>query len=129
MSACQRHKTVCPPTTEGAHPAYQQADLIATPASAAPASGPIQVEIRGKTMEVDKYVDYPLCNDTWSGTVYVSCEAQVAEWDPKVGSRFLEGCDLTIDPEAVVYVAAHNDSPHYNRCSCHTGSVYDLNNR
>ncbi len=80
-------------------------------------------------LAVDKVVDYPLCNDNWSGTVYVSCDAQVAEWDPEEGSRFFKGCNLTIDPDAVIYVAAHNDTPLYKGCSCHTGEVYEINKR
>ena len=129
LAACDRNKMVCPPEEETPQPALQLADLIEIPPPAFEPSGPIQVEIGGKMIVVDNVVDYPLCNDVWSGTVYVSCDAQVAEWDPEEGSRFLKGCNLTIDPDAVVYVAAHNDTPHYKGCSCHTGEVYEINNR
>ena len=55
-------------------------------------------------MEVDKVVDYPLCNDEWSGTVYVNCEAQVAQakMDADANPLFLKGCNLNIAPNTVV---------------------------
>jgi hypothetical protein len=127
LPACGRKKTVCPPKDGPPQPTLQLADLIEMTPNPDSVSTPVQVEIRGMVTEVDKLVDYPLCNDNWVGTVYVSCDAQVADWDPEEGSRFLVGCDLKIDPQAVVYVAAHNDTPHYKGCSCHTGKVYDIN--
>jgi hypothetical protein len=128
LIGCARNNTVCPLDEGTPQPALQLADLIEIPSPALnPSSTPVQVEIGGKLMEVDKLVDYPLCNDNWSGTVYVSCDVQVAEWNPDEGSRFLKGCQLNIAPDAVVYVAEHNDKPHYKGCSCHTGDVYDLN--
>jgi len=74
-------------------------------------------------VQVDKLVDYPLCNDTWSGTVYVSCDAQVAdaELDAEENPLFFKGCDLNIAPNTEVIVAAHNDQAYYKGCSCHTG--------
>jgi hypothetical protein len=76
-------------------------------------------------MEVDKVVDYPLCNDDWSGTVYVSCEVRVAEAevDANANPLFLKGCNLNIAPNTVVYVASHNDAAYYKGCSCHTGEA------
>jgi len=123
LTACERKNTVCPPDEGTFQPALQLADLIKmTPDPLSP-SGPIQVEIRGKLMKVDKLVDYPLCNDNWSGTVYVSCDARVAEaeLDAEANPLFLKGCDLNIAPNTVVYVAAHNDAAYYKGCSCHTG--------
>jgi hypothetical protein len=125
LTTCSRANTVCPPD-EGTQQAALQ--LVAVlemtpPPSSSPA--PIQVEIRGKMMEVDKLVDYPLCNDNWSGTVYVSCDAQVAEaeLDVEANPLFFKGCNLNIEPNTVVYVAAHNDAPYYKGCSCHTGEA------
>lgn len=129
LSACDRQKTVCTPEVGTPKPTLQLADLHKVTPTPGPAPAPVIVEMGGKLVEIDKLVDYPLCNDDWSGTVYVSCEAQVAEWDKEEGSRFFEGCTLNISPDAVVYVAAHNDAPYYNGCSCHTGEVYDMNNR
>jgi len=123
LFACSRTNTVCPPDDGTPQPALQLADLIEIPSSPPKSSGPIQVEIRGKLMGVDKLVDYPLCNDTWSGTVYVSCDAQVAEaeLDADANPLFLKGCNLEIEPNTIVYVAAHNDAAYYKGCSCHTG--------
>ena len=125
LSACERKNTVCPPKEETPVPALQLADLIELPPPAPASSAPFLVEIHGKEMEVDKVVDYPLCNDNWSGTVYVSCDVQVAEAELDADSNplFLKGCNLNIEPNTVVYVAAHNDTPYYKGCSCHTGTL------
>ena len=123
LTACSRTNTVCPPDEGTQQAALQLAAVIEmTPP---PLSGPTQVEIRGKRMEVDKLVDYPLCNDNWSGMVYVSCDAQVAEaeLDADANPLFFKGCNLNIEPNTVVYVAAHNDAAYYKGCSCHTGEV------
>jgi hypothetical protein len=79
------------------------------------------VEIGGKMINVDKIIEGPLCNDTWSGIVYVTCDVQVYAWEDQ--PTFLKNCDLKIDPETVVYVAYHNDTAYYNGCSCHTGEI------
>ena len=79
------------------------------------------MEIGGKTINVDKVVEGPLCNDTWSGTVYVTCNVQVYQWEDQ--PTFLKNCNLTIEPNTVVYVEYHNDSAYYNGCSCHTGEI------
>jgi hypothetical protein len=123
LSACERTNTVCPPEAEPPLPTLQLTDLIKSTAPPAQDSSPVQVEIRGKLMPVDKVVDYPLCNDAWSGTVYVSCDVQVAqaELDADANPLFLKGCNLNIAPNTVVYVADHNDAPYYKGCSCHTG--------
>jgi hypothetical protein len=122
LSACQRERTGC--LVEGAtpRPALVLADLLMTPAPEGP-SGPVSVEIKGKEVMVDKLVDYPLCNDTWRGIVYMSCQAQVAlaELDQEDNPLFLAGCNLDIAPNTIVYVEAHNDAAYYKGCSCHTG--------
>jgi len=123
LTACSRTNTVCPPDEGTQQSVLQLAAVIEmTPP---PLSGPTQVEIQGKIMEVDKLVDYPLCNDDWSGTVYVSCDAQVAkaEMDTDANPLFLKGCNLNIEPNTVVYVAAHNDAAYYKGCSCHSGEA------
>ena len=124
LFGCERNNTVCPPDEGTPQPALQLVDLIET-TNPSSTSGPIQVEIQGKMMVVDKLVDYPLCNDEWSGTVYVSCDAQVAEaeLDADANPLFLKGCNLNIEPNTIVYVAAHNDAAYYKGCSCHTGEV------
>jgi len=86
-----------------------------------PASTPVRMEIGGRTIMVDRVVEGPLCNDAWSGTVYVTCNVQVLAWEDQ--PTFLRDCDLAIAPDTVVYVAYHNDAPYYNGCSCHTGEI------
>jgi hypothetical protein len=86
-----------------------------------PSSTPSLIAIAGKMIEVDRVIEGPLCNDRWSGTVYVKCNIQVVDWSEEKNPLFLESCNLAIEPDTVVYVAAHNDAPYYNGCSCHTG--------
>ena len=125
LFGCERSNTICPPDKGTPQPALQLADLLKAPPPISESVTPLQVEIQGKLMEVDKVVDYPLCNDDWSGTVYVSCETRVAEaeLDADANPLFLKGCNLNIAPNTVVYVAAHNDAAYYKGCSCHTGEV------
>jgi len=100
-------------------------DLIDQPPPVPETSRPGEVEIQGRLVAVDKVVDYPLCNDNWSGVVYVSCDARVAEaeLDADANPLFLKGCTLNIEPNTVVYVAAHNDAAYYKGCSCHNGEA------
>jgi hypothetical protein len=125
LAGCEREQTICPTDDGTPQAALQLADLIQLPPPIPASSGPILAMIRGREMEVNKLVDYPLCNDNWSGTVYVSCEVQVAEAELDVDSNplFLKGCNLNIAPNTVVYVAAHNDAAYYKGCSCHTGAA------
>ena len=122
LSACQRYNNVCPPIEGAPKPRPSLSTLIALPPPD-PQAEPIQVVIGGKSITVDKLVDYPLCNDNWNGTVYVGCDVIVAEAriDADENPRFFEGCNLNIEPNTVVYVAAHNDAAYYKGCSCHTG--------
>ena len=123
LLACQRQNNVCPSIEGTPIPKPPLAELIAMP-SPKPPTEPTTVEIGGKTITVDKLIDYPLCNDVWSGTVYVSCDAQIgeAETDAEENPLFLKGCNLEIASGTVVYVAAHNDAAYYKGCSCHTGA-------
>jgi hypothetical protein len=113
---CQEATTVCPTVTGTPEYLTTSPDHLPTPTHVA---GQFQVEIGRREMLVDKVVKGPLCNDTWSGTVYVTCDVQVYPWteDP----LFLKTCQLDIEPQAVVYVAYHNNTAYYNGCSCHTG--------
>jgi len=125
LSACERNETVCPLDEGPPQATLSLEELTSLSPPAAASSEPVEVLIRDKQMKVDKLVDYPLCNDNWSGTVYVSCDARVAEaeFDADANPLFLRGCNLNIAPNTVVYVAAHNDAPYYKGCSCHTGSA------
>lgn len=115
-SACQQ-QTVCPTTSGTPDFLTVPPGELPTPAPAAPA----EVEINGKMIRVDKVVSGPLCNDTWSGIVYVTCDVQVYPWDDEEQPYFLKGCNLVIEPNTIVYVADHNNTAYYNGCSCHTG--------
>ena len=77
VSGCQESVPVCPTATGTPQYLVIQPDELAT---TTPSSVPFQVDIGGKSMQVDKVVAGPLCNDTWSGTVYVGCDVQVYAW-------------------------------------------------
>ena len=99
-------------------------DFLTVPPSELPTptpSVPTQVDLNGRTVLVDKVVTGALCNDTWSGTIYVACDVQVYRWEED--PLFLKDCNLTIEPNTVVYVADHNNTAYYNGCSCHTGEI------
>jgi hypothetical protein len=69
---------------------------------------------------MDQVIEGPLCNGSWSGTVYIGCNVQVYEYE-KDEPLFLKDCNLDIDPDTIVYVAYHNNAAYYKGCSCHTG--------
>jgi hypothetical protein len=77
------------------------------------------VEINGKMKQVDMHIEGPLCNNHLKGRVYIACGLQIPEWEEI--SNFLEACDFTVEPDSVIYVGSHNDTPFYKGCSCHTG--------
>lgn len=118
LSACQSRPSLCPATNDTSRYLALAQLMAATPT---PPSAPISIEIGGKQIWVDKVVSGPLCNDTWRGTVYVTCDVQVARWQEH--PTFLKGCNLNIEPGTVVYVAAHNNAAYYQGCSCHTGEA------
>ena len=122
-AGCDRQKTVCTPEVGTPKPQLELADLLLITPEPALSTSPVEVEIGGRMMKVDKLVNYPVCNDDWSGTVYMDCDAQVAhvKVDEDGNLRFFEGCDLNIESGTVIYVAAHNDAAYYKGCSCHTG--------
>lgn len=121
LSACQSpNAPVCPQATGTPRYLIVPSEALPTP-TPGPASTPIVMEIGGKTISVDKVVEGPLCNDNWSGTVYVTCNVQVYPWEEQ--PTFLKNCNLSITPGTVVYVAYHHDSAYYNGCSCHTSEI------
>lgn len=120
LSACQPDKIACPeiPGT----PRYITTPPIpASTPSEFTDSAPTPINLDGKIVEVDRVVEGSLCNDSWSGTVYVTCNVQVFEWEEQ--PTFLKDCDLNIAPDTIVYVAYHNNTAYYNGCSCHTGEI------
>jgi hypothetical protein len=124
FSSCSRDNTVCNQDVEKPKIPFTLDELISSTPIPSTRANPIIVEINGKSIEVNKLVDYPLCNDTWEGIVYVSCDAQVAvaDLDVEENPLFFKGCNLDIQPNTIVYVAAHNDAAYYKGCSCHTGN-------
>ena len=115
-ASCGQQTPFCPRPDGTPHYLSIPPELLPTPQSA---SGPTEVEIRGRTVAVDRVVEGPLCNDSWSGTVYVTCGVQVYPWEGQ--PTFLKDCNLTVEPGTVVYVADHNDEPFYKGCTCHNG--------
>lgn len=118
LTACEK-QPACPPRAEtDRYLSPVDIGSLSSRSSENP-SLPIEVEINGKMTVVDKVVTGPLCNGNWKGMVYVACDVRVAKWEKD--TLFLKGCDLSIEPGTVVYVAYHNDAAYYNGCSCHTG--------
>jgi len=111
-----KDEPACPPRSDADSPAGSSAPTASVPEDAA---SPTEVKINGRNVLVDKIVAGSMCNDTWRGTVYVTCDVQVSEWENE--PLFLKDCNLSIEPGTVVYVAYHNDTAYYNGCSCHTG--------
>jgi hypothetical protein len=122
LAACATQTPTCPKGIETPQYLMVAPDALPTP-TPNPESMPVKMEIRGKTVSVGKIVEGPLCNDTWSGTIYVTCNIQVYSW--KESPNFLKNCKLSIEPDTVIYVAYHNDAAYYNGCSCHTGEVVE----
>ncbi|MBM3123802.1 MAG: hypothetical protein FJZ87_01875 [Chloroflexi bacterium] len=118
LAACQP-EPACPATL-GSPQYLTPSELMELPPPSEVYHGPTEVEIAGRMMRVDQVITGPLCRGTWKGMVYVACDVQALEWEEE--PLFLKDCDLTIEPATVVYVAAHNDAPYYNGCSCHTGT-------
>ena len=123
LAACERNKTVCPPDVSVEQPPLKLSDLLLITPGPEQTLSNVEVQIGRKMVLVDKLVSGPICNDDWSGTVYVGCDAQVAEADLDADANplFFKGCNLNIAPNTAVYVAAHNNEVFYKGCSCHTG--------
>ena len=66
---------------------------------------------------VDKIVRGLLCNDAWSGTIYVAEDIEVYAWTDE--PTFLRGCNLQVAPGTVAHVAAHPGEVFYRGCTCH----------
>jgi hypothetical protein len=120
FSGCQSQKNACPQATGTRQYLTTSPEALFTP-TPGPSPTSFLMKVNGRPITIDRIVEGPLCNDTWSGTVYVTCNVQVYSWqeDP----TFLKNCNLSIAPGTVVYVAYHNDAAYYNGCSCHTGEI------
>jgi len=124
LSACGStsgsNTTVCPAATGTPQRLTVPPNALPT-ATPGPSPTPVVMRVGNKDIRFDKVVEGPLCNDTWSGTVYVTCNVLVYPWEKQ--PTFLDGCNLKIEPGTVVYVASHNNAAYYNGCSCHTGQI------
>lgn len=78
---------------------------------------PQWVEIEGQETLVDRVITGPICNDTWSGTVYLTCDIQVPAWEED--PFFWQDCDLMIEEGTLVYTEAHPGKEYTDGCSCH----------
>lgn len=114
LSAC---KAECPPERISYLDDPALFPQITSAADLEADSSPTWIEIKSKETQVDRVITGPVCNDSWSGTVYVSCDIQIATWD--VDPFFFQYCDLDIEEDTVIYVEAHNDKAYYEGCSCH----------
>lgn len=75
------------------------------------------LEIGRQEIAFDQVISGPLCNNSLSGVVYVTCDIQIPAWEEE--STFFKDCDLEIAEGTVIYVQAHGDQPYYEGCSCH----------
>lgn len=120
LSACGQPEPVCP--SGSITYSTDETDFPGLPSAPESAPKPVAeltpVQIGRKTVEVDRVISGPLCNDHLRGVVYVSCDLVLKEWADQ--PDFLDGCDFTVEPDTIIYVASHNDSAYYNGCSaCH----------
>lgn len=111
---CGCNAAVCPDNSV----TYVESANLMPQITSEPEPEKISLQIGKKMIEFDQVIHGPICNDTWKGTVYVACDVQVVKWQDK--PNFLDGCNLNIEPDSIVYVALHNNAPYYKGCSeCH----------
>jgi len=116
LSACGRPEPVCLPGT--IIYSTDAADFPALSTPVEPAPQPVSVQIGNKDVEVDRVISGPLCNDHLRGVVHITCDLVLKEWADK--PNFLDGCDFTVEPDTIIYVASHNNDAYYKGCgSCH----------
>jgi len=122
ISACDRQKTVCEDTDITYTENLEEFPTRGNDFSHNNGTVPLLVDINGKMTPVDRIVTGPVCNELWSGKVYIGCNIQIAAWDE--APRFFEACDFNVDPGAIIIVASHNNETFYRGCSCHTGEDF-----
>jgi hypothetical protein len=110
LSACTAE---CPPERIS----YEHDITLFPPQPANIITSPNVIEIKGKEILVDRVISGPLCNNTLSGTVYVTCDIQIPARE--ADAFFFQGCDLDVADDAIVYVEAHHDNRYDKGCSCH----------
>jgi hypothetical protein len=75
------------------------------------------VKIGRQEIQVDEVISGEVCNDSWSGMIYVTCGIQIPAWEEE--ALFFADCDLNIEEGTIVYVEAHDNQAYYKGCSCH----------
>ncbi len=116
LTACGKPEPVCP--RGSITYSTDEADFPDLSASAEPAPQPVSVQMGRKSVEVDRVISGPLCNEHLQGVVYITCDLVLKEWIDK--PNFLDGCDFTVEPETIIYVASHQDTAYYKGCAaCH----------
>jgi hypothetical protein len=78
---------------------------------------PELIEIGRQQVMVDEVISGDLCNDSWSGTIYVTCDLNVPAWEEE--SLFFQDCDVEIEEGTIIYVEAHGNQPYAQGCTCH----------
>lgn len=120
FAGCGRKSTVC--DTEPPNLPIEVRQSLSLSEAPSVSGYPLEIEIRNRMVSVDRVVHGFVCDDQWSGVVYVDCDVEVPEY-VKVSdeeANFWVGCDLQIAERTTVYVAFHNDEVYYKGCSCHT---------
>lgn len=113
LSACMDARSLCTP---GMITYRERANPF--PSITEKQLNPQQIEIKGKMKDFDHFVSGQLCNNHLAGIVYVGCDIEIYAWEDK--SNFLDDCNFTVEPDAIIYVAAHNNTAYYKGCnSCH----------
>ncbi len=124
LSACERKTTVCPEGSVTYLSDIESFPKLSSAGNPVKASGPVEVEIRGKKKKFDRLVEGPLCNIKLGGKVYIGCDIQILEWDKEENPTFLKNCDFFVEPGSVIYVGVHNNAIYKKGCACHTGEMY-----
>ncbi len=116
LSACGSQEPACP---AGAITySTDEADFPPLSAPSKPAAQPVTMQIGRKSVEVDRVISGPLCNEHLQDMVYITCDLVLKEWTDQ--PKFLDGCDFTVEPETIIYVASHHDTAYYKGCAaCH----------
>ena len=113
LSACMDARSLCPP---GMITYRERTDPFSKLTVTQPE--PQQIEIKRKMVNFDQVVTGQLCNNHLEGMIYVGCNIEIYAWEGK--SNFLDECNFIVEPDAIIYVAAHNNSAYFKGCdSCH----------
>jgi hypothetical protein len=113
LSACMDARSLCTP---GMITYRERTNPF--PSTSEKQLNPQQVEIKRKMKDIDHFVSGQLCNNHLEELVYVGCDIEIYAWEDK--SNFLDDCNFTVEPDAIIYVAAHNNTAYYKGCnSCH----------